>query len=218
MSTTVAPAEQRPQLPDNVAVYRDDGPVAQAIGRALGHAVPVPAMVLLVLGAGTILALAAFAGRDASLGLTVAGVAVLVLTLGITNVRYPKVSFRWTVPSLVRIGEYAGLTWLAATADAIPAAFALIAALTFRHYDLVYRLRHRAEIPPRWLNLLAAGWDGRVIIAWLLLALGALPAAMYVWAGLLGAVSVAETVASWRRFERSRATAGEFDELEGEGE
>jgi hypothetical protein len=218
MSTTVAPAEQRPQLPDNVAVYRDDGPVAQAIGRALGHTVPMPAMVLLLLGAGTILALAAFAGRDASLGLTAAGVAVLVLTFGITNVRYPKESFRWAVPSLVRVGEYAALAWLAATADAVPAAFALIAALTFRHYDLVYRLRHRAEVPPRWLNLLAAGWDGRVIIAWLLLALGALPEAMYVWAGLLGAVSVAETVVAWRRFERGRGTAGEFDEVEGEGE
>ena len=217
-ATTVAPAEQRPQLPDNVAVYRDDGPLAQAIGRALGPRVPVPAMALLMLGAGAILALAGFAGGDASLGLTAAGVAFLVLTIGITSVRYPKESFHWAVPSLVRIGEYATLAWLAATAGALPAAYALLAALTFRHYDLVYRLRHRAEIPPRWLNLLAAGWDGRVIIAWLLLALGALPAAMYVWAGLLGAVSVAETVASWRRFERSRATAGEFDELEGEGE
>jgi len=217
-TTTVAPAEQRPQLPDNVAVYRDDGPLAQAIGRALGPNVPVPAMALLVLGAGAILALAALADSDASLGLTAAGVAFLLLTFGITNVRYPKASFHWAVPSLVRVGEYATLAWLAGTADALPAAFALMAALTFRHYDLVYRLRHRAEIPPRWLTLLAAGWDGRVIIAWLLLALGALPAAMYVWAGLLGAVSVAETVASWRRFERSRATAGEFDELEGEGE
>jgi len=218
MTATVAPAEQRPALPNSVEVYRDDGPLALAIGRALGPRVPVPAMALLVLGAGAILVLAAFAGSDASLGLTAAGVAFLVLTLGITNVRYPKASFRWAVPSLVRIGEYATLAWLAGTADALPAAFALIAALTFRHYDLVYRLRHRAEVPPRWLNLLAAGWDGRVIIAWLLLALGALPAAMYVWAGLLGAVSVAESVVSWRRFERSRATAGEFDELEGEGE
>jgi hypothetical protein len=218
MTATVAPAEQRPQLPDKVAVYRDDGPVAQAIGSALGPRVPIPAMALLVLGAGAILALAAFAGRDASLGVTAAGVALLLLTFGITNARYPKPSFHWAVPSLVRIGEYAALAWLAATADALPAAFALIAALTFRHYDLVYRLRHRAELPPAWLNRLAAGWDGRVIIAWLLLAVGALPAAMYVWAALLGAVSVAEAAASWRRFERSRTTAGEFDEIEGEGE
>jgi hypothetical protein len=218
MTATVAPAEQRPTLPSSVEVYRDDGPVAVAIGRALGRRLRVPAMALLLLGVGVILALAAFAGRDAPLGLAAAGVAWLVLTMGTTSERWPKESFHWAVAPLVRLGEYATLAWLAAIDDAVPAAFALIAALTFRHYDLVYRLRHRAEVPPRWLNLLAAGWDGRVIIAWLLLALGALPAAMYVWAGLLGAVSVAETVASWRRFERSRATAGEFDELEGEGE
>ena len=217
MTATVAPAEQRPSLPDNVVVYRDDESVALAIGRALGR-VPVPAMALLLLGVAGILALAALTGSDASLGLTAAGVAWLLLTHGITTVRRPKESFTWAVPSLVRVGEYATLAWLAAADDAVPAAFALIAALTYRHYDLVYRLRHRAELPPRWLNRLAAGWDGRVIIAWLLLALGALPVAMYVWAALLGAASVAETVVSWRRFERSRATAGEFDELEGEGE
>jgi hypothetical protein len=218
MTATVAPAEQRPALPDNVVVYRDDGPVAHAVGRALGARVPLPAMALLLLGVAAILALAAVAGSGASLALTGAGVAWLLLTHGITTVRRPKESFTWAVPSLVRIGEYATLAWIGAAGDALPAAFALIAALTYRHYDLVYRLRHRAEIPPRWLNRLAAGWDGRVIIAWLLLALGALPAAMYVWAALLGAVSVAETVVAWRRFERGRQTAGEFDELEGEGE
>ena len=216
MTATVAPAEERPALPDNVVVYRDDGPVALAIGRALGARLPVPSMLLLLAGVLTILALALFAGRDASLGVTAAGVAVLLLTHGITTVRWPKESFHWAVPSLVRVGEYATLVWLAANDDAVPAAFALIAALTFRHYDLVYRLRHRAEVPPAWLNRLAAGWDGRVIIAWALLALGALPAAMFVWAGLLGAVSVAEAAASWRRFERGPETAGEFDELEGE--
>jgi uncharacterized protein DUF5941 len=218
MTATVAPAEQRPALPNSVEVYRDDGPISLAIGRALGPSLPLPAMALLLAGVGAILALAAFAGSDASLGLAAAGVAWLLLTLGTTSKRWPKESFHWAVPSLVRLGEYATLAWLAATADALPAAFALIAALTFRHYDLVYRLRHRAEVPPAWLNRLAAGWDGRVIIAWALLALGALPAAMYIWAGLLGAVSVAEAAVSWRRFERSRTTAGEFDELEGEGE
>jgi hypothetical protein len=115
------------------------------------------------------------------------------------------------VPSLVRLGEYATLAWLAATADALPAAYALLAVLAFRHYDLAYRLRHRGETPPAWLNTLAAGWDGRVILAWALLAAGLLPAAMYVWAGLLGAVSLGETVASWRRFGRG-FRAGDFDE------
>jgi hypothetical protein len=216
-ASPVAPAEDRPAIPDNVVVYRDDGPIARAIGRALGG-VPVPAMALLLLGNGAILALAAFVGRDASLGVTAAAVAWLVLTMGITSERWPKPSFNWAVPPLVRLGEYATLTWLAATDNAVPAAFALIATLTFRHYDLVYRLRHRAEVPPAWLNALAAGWDGRVIIAWLLLALGALPAAMYAWAALLGIVSVAESVYSWRRFERERRGGGEYDEIEGEGD
>ena len=218
MTATVAPAEQRPTLPNSVEVYRDDGPVAVAIGRALGQRLRVPAMALLLLGVGAILALAAFAGRDAPLGLAAAGVAWLVLTMGTTSKRWPRDSFHWAVAPLVRLGEYATLAWLAAIDDAVPAAFALIAALTFRHYDLVYRLRHRAEVPPAWLNRLAAGWDGRVIIAWVLLAVGALPAAMFIWAGVLGIVSVAETVVAWRRFERRRTTAGEFDEIEGEGE
>jgi hypothetical protein len=217
-AATVAPAEERPELPRNVEVYRDDGPLALAIGRTLGARLAVPGMVLLLLGPGVVLALAAFAGRDVSVGAAGAAVAWLVLTLGTSCGRWPKESFHWAVPSLVRLGEYATLAWLAAIDDAVPAAFALIAALTFRHYDLVYRLRHRAEVPPAWLNALAAGWDGRVVIAWLLLALGALPAAMYVWAGLLGAVSLAETVVAWRRFERERRSAGEYDELEGEGE
>jgi hypothetical protein len=150
-------------------------------------------------------------------GVTAAGVVWLVLTLGITSARWPKPSIRWAVPSLVRLGEYATLTWLAATADALPAAFALLAALAFRHYDLVYRLRHRGETPPRWLNALAAGWDGRVILAWVLLAAGLLPAAMYVWAALLAAVSVAETVVSWRRFGRGHG-AGDYEETEGEAD
>lgn len=221
MTATVAPAEQRAGLPAGAVVHRDDGPLAVAIGRALAgpaRARRVPAMALLLAGAGAILAVAALAGREASTAAAAGVVAWLVLTVGTTSALWPKESFHWAVPPLVRLGEYAALAWLASLADALPAAFALIATLTFRHYDLVYRLRHRAEIPPRWLNRLAAGWDGRVIIAWLLLALGALPAAMFIWAGLLGTVSVAETVVSWRRFGRGRGTAGEFDELEGEGE
>jgi hypothetical protein len=200
----------------DVVLFRDDGPVARAVGRALGR-VPVPAMAPLVLGPFGVLALALIAGENASLGVTAAGVAWLVLTLGYTSARWPKPSFHWAVPSLVRLGEYTTLAWLAATADALPAAFALLAVLAFRHYDLAYRLRHRGETPPAWLNTLAAGWDGRVILAWALLAAGLLPAAMYVWAALLGAVSVTETVVAWRRFGRGLG-AGDFDENDVEGD
>ena len=41
--------------------------------------------------------------------------------------------------------EYAGILWVAALAgpSSVPAAFALLCAITFRHYDIVYRLRQR---------------------------------------------------------------------------
>ena len=47
-----------------------------------------------------------------------------------------------------------GMLWVAALAgpSSVPAAFALLAAITFRHYDIVYRLRQRSSTPPRWLN------------------------------------------------------------------
>jgi hypothetical protein len=213
MSATVsAPAG----MTFDVALFRDDGRVSRAIGRALGR-LPLPGLAPVVLGPLGILALAFTVGEDASLAVTAAGVAWLLLTLGFTSTRWPKQSFHWAVPSLVRLGEYATLTWLASTADAMPAAFALLAVLAFRHYDLAYRLRHRGETPPPWLNALAAGWDGRVILAWVLLAVGLLPAAMFVWAALLGIVSVAETVVAWHRFGRGYGS-GDFDENDGEGD
>ena len=176
-------------------------------------------MALLLLGAGAILALAAFAGSDASLGLTAAGVAFLVLTLGITSVRYPKESFHWAVPSLVRIGEYATLAWLAATADALPAAFALIAALTFRHYDLVYRLRHRAEVPPA-LAEPAGRRLGRARHHRLAAARARRAAGGDVHLGrpARGRVRGRDRRRRGAASSAARATAGEFDELEGEGE
>jgi hypothetical protein len=128
---------------------------------------------------------------------------------------WPRAKFQWAVPPLVRLAEYGTIVWIGAVADAQVAAYALLAALTFRHYDLVYRRRHRGEVPPAWLNALAAGWEGRLVIAWLLLVLGALPAGMFVWAGLLAVASVAETVAAWRSFERG-ARPAEYDDPEDE--
>ena len=106
----------------------------------------------------------------------------------------------------LRVAEYAGILWLAALAgpSAVPGAFALLLAVTYRHYDIVYRFRHRGVTPPTWLNRLAAGWDGRMIVVLILAAAAAVPAGLYVAAGLLGIVFVAETVAAWASFERSQ--------------
>jgi len=211
-AATVQPAADQPQLPAREAVYRDDGPLALGLGRVARGA---PALALLLAGTVGLLVVIAVAGGDASDGVAAAGVAWVILLNGASSESWPRQSFHWAVPPLVRLGEYAAIVWIGAVADAPEGAFALLAALTFRHYDLVYRLRHRAEVPPRWLNLLAAGWEGRLIIAWVLLAAGALPEGMFIWAGLLAVVSVTETVVAWRHFGRSRRPA-EYDDVEDE--
>ena len=210
-AATVAP----PVLPPGEAVYRDDGPLA----RALGRAVPVPALALLLAGVGVLLAAIAVAGDDASPGLAAAVLAFLIVTVGVTSRHWPRASFRWAVPPLVRLGEYAGLVWIAAIAggNAPAAAFALLAALAFRHYDLVYGLRHRVDTPPAWLNALAGGWEGRLVVAWLLLVADAVAAGFFAAAALLAAASLWATVSAWRHFERGRRPA-EYDDAEDEGE
>jgi hypothetical protein len=116
----------------------------------------------------------------------------------------PGGKMAWAVPPLVRLVEYGGLLAIAAIDGSLPAAFALLCALAFRHYDLVYRLRHRGEVPPAWLNALAGGWDGRLLAALVLLLLGALPAGYWVAAAVLGPLFVAESAIGWARVERKR--------------
>ncbi|UGS36182.1 hypothetical protein DSM104329_02582 [Capillimicrobium parvum] len=86
----------------------------------------------------------------------------------------------------------------------LPAAFALLGVVAFRQYDLVYRLRYRGTVPPQWVNLVTLGWDGRLVLVWVLLIAGALPAGMYIAAGLLAVVLVGESVTGWRHFERAQ--------------
>jgi hypothetical protein len=208
-ATAAAGAGRDPitDAPVNVVVYRDDGPLSALLGRAFAGR--VPAVLVLLAGLVPLVAAVAITGADASDGLLGAVIAWLVLCGGASSRTLPREHRRWAVPVLVRLGEYMTLVWIGAIAgpDTYPATYALLAALAFRHYDLVYRLRHRAEVPPRWLNLLALGWEGRLIMAYVLLLLGALPAAFFVWAGLLAVVEISETVAAWRAFERARRPA-----------
>ena len=84
-----------------------------------------------------------------------------------------------------------------------PAAFALICALAFRHYDLVYRLRNLGTEPPAWVGDLALGWDGRLVLGYILLVARALPAGFFVAAGLFATMFIAESIAGWRRLGRA---------------
>jgi hypothetical protein len=183
--------------------YRDDGPLARALGR-----IPLPrlpAIAFVVAGLLPLLAVAVLAGNDVAWGVAAALVAWLVLLGGASSGRPLRDRLRWTVPPALRVAEYGGLLWVAAVAggSAVPAAFALLCAITYRHYDTVYRLRQRGETTPRWLDQAAGGWDGRLLVGYALAAAGAVPAGFYAAAALLAIVLLGETLASWLSYERT---------------
>jgi hypothetical protein len=194
--------------------YRDDGPLASAAGRTLGRRVPLPATVLLLAAALPGAVAIVVAGAGASHGVVVAAIAWAVLVGGISSGRPVSGSLRWTVPPLVRALEYAGLLWIAAVAgeSSYPAAFALLAVLSFHHYDTVYGTRHRGLPPARSRQLVAGGWDGRLVVATGLLLAGALPAAYYVAAVVLGAWFAFQSVAEWRRVGPAQGPVDDDDE------
>jgi hypothetical protein len=208
-----------PARPDPIPVYRDDGPLALALGRALGPVVKLPAPLLIALGLLGLVAAIAIGSGDVSLGVAGAVIAWVVLTLGIASGTPPRAAIRWAEPPLMRATEYTALIWIAALEgpDAYPAAFALLAALTFRHYDLVYRLRHRGVVPARWVSRLSGGWETRLIVAFVLLAAGALPAGYFVAAGVLGVAFVGEAVYGWLAVGRVQRPL-EYEDEEDEGQ
>jgi uncharacterized protein DUF5941 len=217
--TATATQPPRTEQPSALLVYRDDGPLARALGATLGRAIPLPPALLLVLALLPLALAIVLRGDDASDALAVAVTAWLVLVGGASSGRPHTDRMRWTVPALLRAAEYGALIWFAALAGAADegAAFALLGAIAFRQYDLVYRLRHMARTPPAWVNQLSGGWDGRVIVMCVLLLVGALPTAYYVAAVLLGAVAVAESVQAWTTFSRAqRPVMYEDEEDEGQ--
>jgi hypothetical protein len=217
-STLPVPAAV-PVRPDPIAVYRDDGPLALALGRTLGPLVKLPAPLLIVLGLLPLVAAIVIGGGDVALGVAGAVIGWVVLTLGIASGTPPRPAIRWAEPPLMRATEYTALIWIAALEgpDAYPAAFALLAALTFRHYDLVYRLRHRGVVPARWVSRLSGGWDLRLIVAFILLAAGALPAGYFIAAGVLGVAFVSEAVYGWLAIGRVQRPL-EYEDEEDEGQ
>jgi Family of unknown function (DUF5941) len=199
--------------PDPIAVYRDDGPIARELGD-LGRSLPLSGPALALAALVPLLVVAIAGGSE--LSHTGAGIVLVwVLLVGGASSGVPgRQKISWAVTPLMRLTEYAALIWIAGLhgASAYPAAFALIFALQFRHYDLVYRLRHRGVVPARWVSALSLGWDGRLVLAYLLLVAGALPAGYYVVAAVLGVAFVGEAVYGWVVVGRVEQPIGDEDE------
>jgi hypothetical protein len=218
--TTVAATRSAAAAPrSRLDAYRDDGPLARVLGRALGDVVPLPAVVLTLVSALPLVAVLVLDGAgvdEVALGVAVAW---CVLAGGIASGRPDSGRFAWTVPPLLRLLEYGGLLALATlTAPrALPWCFALVGVLAFHHYDTVYRLRHQGVAPPQWLSLAGGGWDGRLLLAYVLLLAGALPTGLLVAAVVLAVTYLVESVASWLRFTHAQRPAL-YDDDEDEDE
>jgi len=193
-----------------LALYRDDGPLARALGRVgvlqqwvLVAAAALPLFVVIAVG-----------GNDVSDPVVGAALAWVIVCAGAASGAPPGGRLRWTQLPVLRACEYGALLWLAAIAgsSALPAAFALLAVLAYRHYDLVYRMRLGGGVPPAWVNALSLGWEGRLLGAYVLLLAGAVTVGLYVAAGLLAVVLVGESAVAAGRMRQPL----DYEDEEGE--
>ncbi|WP_086693431.1 DUF5941 domain-containing protein [Streptomyces recifensis] len=156
-----------------LADLADTGPLAGALARVLGRGLPglaVPAAAFL--GGAAVVACSALTGFGG--WLPVVGAVVYVLTSALATARPLKGSLDWLVPPFFRAAEYGTVLALAARADvhgALPAAFGLVAAVAYHHYDTVYRIRGDAGAPPAWLVRAIGGQEGRTLLVTVLAAL-----------------------------------------------
>jgi phosphatidylglycerophosphate synthase len=173
-----------------LADLADNGPLATLVARAGRVRLGAP---LLVAFAGTaVLALSLFSGVTWA---PVAGAVVYTITAGQALCRPLKGALDWLVPPLFRAAEYGTVLVLAAHADvngALPAAFGLVAAVAYHHYDTVYRIRGNAGAPPAWLVRVIGGHEGRTLLVTVLAA--ALSASQFKVALTVLAVAVALVV------------------------
>ncbi|MGW4750100.1 DUF5941 domain-containing protein [Streptomyces sp. NPDC004290] len=157
-----------------LADLADSGPLGTIAGRIYGRAglTLAPGFVLALAAAGTLIP--AVLGRPFGDGGTVVAAALYVMFAGAAVARPLKGSLDWLVPPLFRAAEYTTVLVLAARSDsphALPAAFGLVAAVAYHHYDTVYRIRGGTGAPPAWLVRVTGGHEGRTLLVTVLAAL-----------------------------------------------
>ncbi|MDO0924779.1 DUF5941 domain-containing protein [Streptomyces sp. TG1A-8] len=185
-----------------LADLADSGPLAEVLGRPAERGLPgfaVPAAALL--GAAAVVACSALTGFGGLL--PVAGALVHVLTSALAVARPLKGALDWLVPPVFRAAEYGTVLVLAARADAsgaLPAAFGLVAAVAYHHYDTVYRIRGNAGAPPARLVRAIAGHEGRTLLVTVLAAVltaTRFEVALAVLAVVVALVVLVESIRFW---------------------
>ncbi|MFF0110301.1 DUF5941 domain-containing protein [Streptomyces hirsutus] len=198
-----------------LADLTDTGPLAERLAGALkatarrlpGFTAPAVAL----LGGAAVVATAALTGFGGPWPVLAA--LLYVLTSALAVARPLKGSLDWLVPPFLRAAEYGTVLALAAGAGvngALPAAYGLVAAVAYHHYDTVYRIRGDAGPPPPWLVRAIGGHEGRTLAVVVLAAL--LTASQFAVALTVLAVAVAllvllESIRFWVAAHRGGAPA-----------
>jgi phosphatidylglycerophosphate synthase len=155
-----------------LADLTDSGPLAELLTRYTRR-LPLRAPAVVAFLAGTLLVLGAALSPYGSWW-PVLGAVIYVLLSPVALARPLKGALDWLVPPFFRAAEYGTVLVLAAKADvngALPAAFGLVAAVAYHHYDTVYRIRGDAGAPPHWLVRATGGHEGRTLLVTVLAAL-----------------------------------------------
>ncbi|MFE8955868.1 DUF5941 domain-containing protein [Streptomyces althioticus] len=119
----------------------------------------------------------------------------------------------WLVPPLFRAAEYGTVLVLAADAEvngALPAAYGLVSAVAYHHYDTVYRIRGDAGAPPHLLVRAIGGHEGRTLAVAVLAAVltaSGFTAALTALAVAVALVVLAESIRFWVAAHRGGAPA-----------
>ncbi|MFB0620644.1 DUF5941 domain-containing protein [Streptomyces sp. AGS-58] len=195
-----------------LADLTDSGPLAETVGRVAGRGLPglaVPAAALL--GGAAVVACSALTGFGGVL--PVAGALVYVLTSALAVARPLKGALDWLVPPVFRAAEYGTVLALAGKAGvngALPAAFGLVAAVAYHHYDTVYRIRGDAGAPPAWLVRAVGGQEGRTLLVTVLAAVltaTQFKAALTVLAVAVALLVLVESIRFWVSAHKGGAPA-----------
>lgn len=147
-----------------LADLADSGPLAQLVAASRRNirgawAPPV------VAGVGAVWLL--IAAWQAPAGAVVLAAVFYVLCSGLAVAHTLKGPLDWLVPPVFRAAEYGTILILAARSEvngALPAAYGLVAAVAYHHYDTVYRIRGGTGAPPAWLVRTIGGHEGRVLL------------------------------------------------------
>jgi phosphatidylglycerophosphate synthase len=190
-----------------LADLADSGPLARAVSAVLRRpALRMPSVfpfAVALIGGGVLAATAAYARIDGPW--VVVAALVYVVTSALAVARPLTGPLDWLVAPVFRAAEYGTVLLIAARSGvngALPAAFGLVAAVAYHHYDTTYRIRGGTGAPPRALVLALGGHETRtLVVAALAAALVTrhtdLTVAFTVLAVLVALVALFESIRFW---------------------